>query len=217
MLDWYGIVYWISFSSYLIPIFLLAFLKSKFKTERDLLSVLFVYLTLSVLTEIINLVFIDLFKNNNPVIHFYTLFAFLILTYFYKLLLKDKVFDKMFKPTVFLFCVCSIIYSIYIKGLMNVNVISYLTFAIFMIFNSAYYFYKVYTEMKVSNLFQDGLFWINSAFLIYFSSTFYVSLFEDVIKSVDLNLFYYTWPIQLVSTIIFNIILSKGIWLMRKQ
>lgn len=217
MLDWYGIVYWISFSSYLIPIFLLAFLKSKFKTERDLLSVLFVYLTLSVLTEIINLVFIDLFKNNNPVIHFYTVLGFVNLVYFYKLLLKDKYFDNMYKPIIILFCFLSLFYSFFIKGIMNINVISNLIFTILMVFSCSFYFYKIYTEMKVSNLFQDGLFWINSAFLIYFSSTFYVSLFEDVIKSVDLNLFYYTWPIQLVSTIIFNVILSRGIWLMRKQ
>lgn len=217
MLDWYGIVYWISFSSYLIPIFLLAFLKSKFKTERELLSVLFVYVSLSVLTEIINLIFIDLFNNNNPVIHIYTVLGFVNLVYFYKLLLKDKYYDNFYKPIILLFSFLSLFYSFFIKGIMNINVISNLIFTIFMVFSSSLYFYKIYTEMKVSNLFQDGLFWVNSAFLIYFSSTFYVSLFEDIIKSVDLNLFYYTWPIQLVSTIIFNVILSRGIWLMRKQ
>jgi len=216
MLDWYEIIYWISFTSYLIPILLLVYVITR-KTERKLLSVLLFYLVLSVITEIINLIFIELFKNNNPVIHFYTLIGFVNLAYLYKLLFKSKVFDNLYLPISIIFCVLSLYYSFKLKGLMDVNVFPYLIFTIFMVFSSAYYFYKIYTEMKISNLFQDGLFWVNSAFLIYFSSTFYVSLFEDIIKSVDLNLFYYTWPIQLVSTIIFNVILSRGIWLMRKQ
>lgn len=217
MLYWYVIVYWVSFLSYLLPIFFLLNNLVRNKTERKVQSVLFLYVLLSILTEITNLVVVRMIHNNNPVVHVYTILAFVVIAYLYREFLKVKFYYNYFYLIIFTYCGFSFYYSIYWIGFFNVNVISYLILTIFSIILSSYYFYKVYFEMSVPNLFQNGHFWINSAFLIYFSSTFYLSLFEEIIQSVDINLFYYTWPIQLISTIIFNVILSRGIWLMRKQ
>lgn len=215
MIFLYDLIFWFSILSYLIPIGIITFHISK--TENRLFNVLLIYPILCFLTEIISLIFRDVYGNNNPILHIYTFLAFpAISLFYYRVLLKEKILS-IFVVINFLFLlVC--LYSFFITpGAREINKIPYLFLTLYVLFISCYDFYKIYTEMKVSNLFQDGLFWVNSAFLIYFSSTFYVSLFEDIIKSVDLNLFYYTWPIQLVSTIIFNVILSRGIWLMRKQ
>lgn len=217
MLIWYEVIYWISFSSYLLPIIVFIPKKGIFKTEDNLSSVLLFYQIICISTELFNIFYMQFFRNNNPVIHIYTIVIFVLVSFFYFKIFKNFNYKKLLFPMTIFF----IIYSFYEffnnQGYLNVNTKPYLILTIYTIILSSIYFYKVYSEMKIANLFQDGLFWVNSAFLIYFSSTFYVSLFEEYIRSEDSNLLYYTWPIQLVSTIIFNVILSRGIWLMRKQ
>lgn len=210
----YDILMYTSALSYIIPLFLLI----SHKTLSYPLKVLFVFIVLSLTTEIVSFYVINILHNdNNWVLHAYTLICQLNLSLFYWFLIQNivlRIFILAFNCLFLLFIINNI--QFVTDNLMRAQ-LAYLLSSLFLICISSFYFYKVYTEMKIANLFQDGLFWVNSAFLIYFSSTFYVSLFEDYIRSEDSNLLYYTWPIQLVSTIIFNVILSRGIWLMRKQ
>lgn len=209
----YDFIFWISIFSYIVPaVFIL-----KSKVKLDVFFTLLFYSILCFATELTSLQFMSIYKNNNPVIHVYTVLAFIAISYLYHLLFKTVFIRNVILFLNLLFIPFAIYIFFHDSGFLEVNTSSYLILTLFTVVLSSGYFYKVYTEMKIANLFQDGLFWINSAFLIYFSTTFYVSLFEDLIKSVSLQLFYYTWPIQLISTIIFNIILSRGIWLMKKQ
>jgi hypothetical protein len=210
----YDILMYTSALSYIIPLYLLI----NDKTLSIILKVLSLFLVLSLATEFVSFYAINIqHKDNKWVLHIYTLICQFNLSLFYWFLIQNRViriFILAFNCLFLLFFIYNI--QFITDNLMRAQ-LAYLLSSMFLICISSFYFYKVYTEMKITNLFQDGLFWINSAFLIYFSSTFYVSLFEEYIRSEDLNLLYYTWPIQLVSTIIFNVILSRGIWLMRKQ
>jgi hypothetical protein len=217
MIFWYRLFYWISLLSYFVPLIIQLRILKRNNAERKILSALFLYILLSIVTEIVNMIVSRIIHNNNPIVHIYTILAFLILAFLYKDMLNMKMINKYFYWFVLPYCCLSFYYSFFVVGLLNVNVLTYLILSITLIFISSYYFYRVYIEMTIHNLFNNALFWINSAFLFYFSSTFYLSLFEEIIQTIDSNLFYYTWPIQLVATIIFNVILSKGIWLMRKQ
>lgn len=210
----YDILMYTSALSYIVPVYLLL----KDKTLSRILKVLSLFLVLSLATEFVSFYVINIqHKDNKWVLNLYTLICQLNLSLFYWMLNQSRLI-RIFVLTfniVFLFLfICNI--QMFNSQVFD-NQLAYILSSLFLITISVLYFKKIYFEMKIANLFQDGLFWVNSAFLIYFSSTFYVSLFEEYIRSEDLNLLYYTWPIQLVSTIIFNVILSRGIWLMRKQ
>lgn len=216
MVKFYDFFVFTSVLSYLFP-FIFSLIKLQRGIRNDELRiVLFIALT-SFLSEVCSFCFIYFFGfSNNSIVQIYTMFMVVYIYLYYRntVFLKNKKLHELIVLMMFIFMI-----FFFFKNLGNskINVISNLCLTLYGVLLASIYFYKVYTEMKIANLFQDGLFWVNSAFLIYFSSTFYVSLFEDYIRSEDSNLLYYTWPIQLVSTIIFNVILSRGIWLMRKQ
>lgn len=113
------------------------------------------------------------------------------------------------------FVLISIFLFFYDEGFKRNNTISNTLLSLIVISLAITYFYSIFLEMRIKNLKKHFLFWMNSAFLIYYGTTFYLTLFEDFIRSYDNNLYYFIWPILLITNIIFNLILAKGIWTMR--
>ena len=58
---------------------------------------------------------------------------------------------------------------------------------------------------------------INSAFFIFNSAAFYVSLFESHINSEDGYLLLYVYPVFSVLIVIQNFLLSRAIWNLKKN
>ncbi|MEN9998485.1 MAG: hypothetical protein RI922_1475 [Bacteroidota bacterium] len=216
MIKLYDFLVFSSVISYLLP-FILSIKKIIFGIRNDELRILFLISIVSFLSEVCSFSFIYFLKlSNNSIVQVYTLIMIgLIYRYYRKKVLLA--FKNIHGYILVVMLVYMLFFFFYDCGFNKMNVFANIFLTLYTILLASIYFYKVYTEMKITNLFQDGLFWINSAFLIYFSSTFYVSLFEEYIRSENSDLLYYTWPIQLVSTMIFNVILSRGIWLMKKQ
>lgn len=216
MVELYDFLVFSSVISYLLP-FILSIKKIIFGIRNNELRILLLISIFSFLSEVCSFSFIYFLElSNNSIVQVYTMIMVGLIYRYYrnKVLL---VYKKIHAYILVIMLIYMVFFFFLDFGFNKMNVFANIFLTLYTILLSSIYFYKVYTEMKITNLFQDGLFWVNSAFLIYFSSTFYVSLFEEYIRSEDLNLLYYTWPIQLVSTIIFNVILSRGIWLMRKQ
>jgi hypothetical protein len=74
-----------------------------------------------------------------------------------------------------------------------------------------FYFFRIFVNMSIPRLTEHYFFWLNSAFLIYFPSTFLISLFEDIIRNSPHYQIRYLWIIRLFVNIIFNILLTVGI------
>lgn len=69
--------------------------------------------------------------------------------------------------------------------------------------------YKYSTEIS---LFADRLFILSAAILLYCGLQNYVLIFESIIRSNQDQLFYYTWPIVQISSILYYILISLSIW-----
>jgi hypothetical protein len=86
-----------------------------------------------------------------------------------------------------------------------------LTYGILIIILSNIYLFKVFTAESNTRLTNEPFFWINTACLLYFSTTLFLFIFEKHILSLTLNSFIIIWTIHLVSNILFNILISIGI------
>lgn len=84
------------------------------------------------------------------------------------------------------------------------------------IFVSIYYFYETFTEMKIKSLVNHPFFWTNTALLFYVGGGFVFQFFLNAMNKIVPHISDSLWPINNISTIIFNLLILRAIWLMKK-
>lgn len=113
--------------------------------------------------------------------------------------------------------VCSIILVIQFfviskSGLYAIDSTAYLLLSISGVAISMYYYYCMFDKPETGRVMKIPLFWINGAFLFYFGSTIFLSLFEEYIRSNGIGLISLLWPIQIIATIILNTLIVIGLY-----
>lgn len=73
------------------------------------------------------------------------------------------------------------------------------------------YFHSLY-----NSLLEDKLFIMSSALILYNGLQIYVSVFESTIRKDSGYLFLIIWPIVQLSTIIYHILITRTIWILKK-
>jgi hypothetical protein len=209
----YILMYFSIFIQFL-PFFLLLFISNKIL--QNLRRILLLLCSIHLVSDFLSLFLAPIYKNNNPIYHIFTLLTGVLVLYFYKSLFASKKIALLIQSLMLMFTTISIFLFFYKEGYKFNNTFSNIFLCVLIVLLSLYYFFNMFIEMKVKNLLKHPQFWIASAFLIFYGTTFYLSLFEDFIRSYNNDLCNYIWPIHLISTIIFNLILTKGIWTMRK-
>lgn len=139
--------------------------------------------------SIISLFFLELYRNRNlrlAIITFLTVFVIILIVDLFALNLPSMVVEP-FEST----------YT-----------------GIIIIVFSLIYFYKIFNEMKIQKLEKNGLFWIVSGLLFYFSSTLVLFMLSNYVLNGE-GIFWNFWLINIIANIILNIILTIGIWLSR--
>ena len=89
--------------------------------------------------------------------------------------------------------------------------IPYITLIIIVLMLSLTYLFDTFLKMEIPDLTKSFFFWINTGFMVYFGFSLFLHFFSEVVTQ-DINIFMYTWPIQLISTIFFNITIIIGVW-----
>lgn len=154
--------------------------------------------------------------NCNSIFHVYTLSIGLVISYlFYSELRKHKI-SLIIPILTFLFILISIFEFFYSDGYLENNTFSYTYLTILCFTTSLAYFYFLLNEMKVKNILNHSFFWISSAMLIYYGATFSISIFEELIRSDNMELLFAVWPIQLIATIVYNLLLTIAFWNLKK-
>lgn len=191
------------FSTLLRPLCAIFFIRA-FNTQ---LKALFIYMVIACLSEIMGFLAPYFTQSNEIVYDLFTLFEFIILVY---VLLKEL---KPAKIETWLLAIYLSFISLWCyEFFFTTNtLISYSIEALVIISLSVYYFYKVFMDMEIVKLTKHYFFWINSGFLIYFTATFFVMLFEEFIREGSQEMTHFLWVIQLISNIIFSTLLIIGI------
>lgn len=173
-------------------------------------------LMLSIISDWVSLYLGSKGINNGPVIHVYTVFVGIGWFLFYK-----EIINVPFIKSLILFVIIGLLLifigeSFVFDKIFEANKFAYgFTSVVLVFFSLVFFFIRLETIQSKNEIF-DYLFWINCAILIYFGSTIVLTIFEDLIAKCGAATFYSLWTIQLVSTVLFNFILAKGIWTAKK-
>lgn len=215
MIEWiFDTLAYLTALSTLIPLLLV--LINKKMAFSLIWKAIFLLCVLSICSNFISLIFTKKFQNNIPIFHLYVGVEFVIYGFLYYFIFQGKLMKKIILGYLLIYILVFLSLFSYFKSIWTVNEVPRILANTFLIFLSVSYFLKVLRELKYESILKDDFFWFNTAVFFYFGTTFYIVIFEGFIRSYEYDLLLFTWPVQLISMIIYNLILAKGIWTMSK-
>lgn len=211
---WYSVLVYLTILSPIFPILLLFLTKGKYsiQVKISLLIILF-----SSLISDVTCLFLSFREiNNNFVIHFYTLIAGLSFLFYYKSVINKIWMKYFFWISSISFILVNFLESFWYSDIYTANTIAFSSLSVLLIVLALlFFFYRMNVIQSRDEIF-DYLFWVNSAVLIYFGSTIILTLFEDMIINIPQEIYNSIWIIQLIASLAFVFMISKGIWTARK-
>lgn len=195
-----------------VPAFLIACYR--YSKLSEALKPITYYVFLSVVTEMVVLLYSRNKKNNLSLLHFYTLAEFFILYRFFLIALRGFIPAKLIHAVAVSYLILCGLNSVFIQKLDQYNSNARGVGAFLIILGALALFYRIISEMKVLRLGQYPLFWINAGLLIYFSSSFFLFIMSNYILHLNNNtLNVYIWIVHSVLNVILYTMISIGLWM----
>lgn len=145
--------------------------------------------------------------------HLSTIAEFLLLANVYRFALWGFIKPKVISTIMILFTALAVINTLFLQGFkFNNSNIKIIESAVLIIL-TLIFFYKLAREMMVKRLEEYPMFWINSAVLIYFSSSLFVFLYSNFLLLYSKQLGIQIWFIHALFFILFYIILAFSLWI----
>ena len=211
----YRILTYSSIISILIPLICCVI---KYKTHSTILWVLFTYIIFSTLTEILSL-FLPNYSIKNYFLsqNIFAVTEFLLISVLYYLEFKIKITQRIILYISIAY-ICFVLIELGITGkYLQANTIISLIEACILSMFAIYFFFNVQTELSIPRLTDYSFFWINCGVAIYFSTSIILFAFDDYISKCGEKEVEQLWGLHLFCNILYNILLSVGVWKIRQK
>ncbi len=189
----------------------------RFKALNSILRVLFVYLLVSVLADMLGLIFMRHNIKTYLIFHSFTVVECSLLVFIYLTQFEQRLTRNIIKISFSFFLLMAIVILVINKGYNRQDSILSSYESIFLILLSIGYFYKVMKELNIPKLNEFYFAWINTGVLIYFITGFLLFLFNGYIEKRGLKTHNTLYSLHWLSNIAYNILLSLGIWKIRQK
>lgn len=155
-------------------------------------------------------------SNNLYLLHIYTISEFILLTIVYKKLLSDLLKPWFFLILTSVFLSFAIADAFFLNGVMRYNTFSRPAEAFIILIYSILYFVQLLRSLQVQRLESEPFFWINSAILLYFSSSLFLFILSNSILGVSLAMNKIIWSLHAILAWIMYTTVSIGLWKARR-
>lgn len=200
--------------SILIPFILLLM---KIKALNSQFNALLVYIISSIITEIVGLCFLNNDNINLPVYYLFTILETTLISYIFIKEVKEKHYISFLIIGFIIFLISSTFGLLWYKSFFHAdNFLRPFEFALILIY-SLVFFYKTILNLNIKDLLNYYFFWFNSAFLIYFGTSFIFFLLLPYVAKENIYFINILGIFHLVMSIIYNTLLSIGIWKIKKD
>lgn len=201
-------------ASILIPLFIALF-NYKFLDKPLIIIVLF--LIGSAIFNLVGIVMANYAIPNLWVFHFYNIFEFALVSWFYNALFKYK-FNKVIFILIAILTVLCLINLIFVQKNMQFNTYTRSLEAIIVIGYCIVFFNQQSQRMDEYNWSAESFNWINVGFLVYFAGTFFTYLFSNyLVLGNDRKISRIIWTVQDTILIIEYLLFAVGFYKCRKQ
>lgn len=183
-----------------------------------MLRILFVYIVISAIVELVTFSIID----NNIKGYYIAQNAFVFIESL--LLLVIYFLGFPYRNTRITIAYIAVLYTILtgvilfcFSEISKPNNITSTIESVFLICLSIYFFYKIQTDLSIPSLKNYPFFWINFGVLIYFATTLILFLFDDYITHCGKREFELLWSLNFVGNIIYNSLFATALWKARSK
>lgn len=184
----------------------------RWRSLSGLKKLLFVLLCSGVLVTFFTVYLWRTGSNNLFLLHFYTPVECIIWLLMYAQLFESRKMKRFIRATIYFFLLFSVLNTIYWQPLETFNANSRsLESAILVVFSLLYYF-KLFKEKKVDRLELYDSFWLNGAVLIYFSGSFLLFGFSNLLLQSDTYRIKEVWIVHAFFVLVYYAMISIGIW-----
>lgn len=176
----------------------------------------FILLVIVLLVECINQYSSYRGYNTYPITRIYTLIEFMCLTVFYKRFFQTQINAYFFYLIMIGFAIIALIDAFLINSIYKSDTIAFAVEAITMLIFSVLSFYVIMKNMLYEKITDEPFFWINSAYLIYFSGTLFLFIFLNYILKNKPEYFIQLYFINSLLNLLSYSLISVGLWKTRK-
>jgi len=156
--------------------------------------------------------------NNMPSLHLLTVLEFLCIAFFYASVFKNKSLKRITVVVGIGFTLFSSFNSFFLQDIYTYNSYARGLEAFLVICLSLLYFYEMLQRQEEERLEQNPTFWFNTAFLLYFASTQFLFLFNNLILSTySTDIAKLFWDVHAFVCILYYLLLAVGIWKVRSK
>jgi hypothetical protein len=203
------VLIWLSSWFVIVPLLVCA------KNYRSLnlpVRIIFYHLITAFAVERTAHILMNLFVNNMPLLHFYTVTEFLFISTFLKLQLHSKSVRKTITVIQTLFVIFSIFNSIFIQQIREFNSYSRSLEAMILIVLILYLFASEIRNPTPKNSVNTGFNWINSGLIIYFTSNLFLFALNNYYDPTNKKIYEIFWTVHAALCISMYSLISIGIW-----
>ena len=162
--------------------------------------------------------------HNLPFYHGFTVIEFSFYSFIYSTIAKKPNYKKGILFTAVLFVAVCILNAIFFENIhTDYNSNTRTIGSLILMGYAISYFYRMLKELTVETVEEVDLFWFNTAVLIYFSGTFFLSLFLKIFMNatgrseIFDDFVYNLYNVHHVLYIVLNILLAKAIWVSQQN
>jgi len=205
-----GISVYTTFIPLVVALIVNKYLKAEYK-------LLFIYVAIAIIVEILTTYLNDRAINNFFIFRFFSLVEFTLFSLFYY-----SFFRKYFNSIIIL-CIIPIFAAVAfvdykINGLNEMDSFTTSVECILLGAYSLYLFYFVLQRLIFKNLLSEPIFWINSAVLLYFAGDLLLFLFSNDLLKTDIKKHEFLWGfIHSFCNMFYNVFLAVGFWKTRPR
>ncbi|CAN5905042.1 hypothetical protein BH11BAC7_BH11BAC7_32890 [soil metagenome] len=148
--------------------------------------------------------------NNMPVFHIYTVIEFTWISLFYIKAVPGKKITALITALILLFLVLA---AYEFRHNMNeMDVLSTTTEAFIVMFYAVLGFSLLLKNPVHSKVTSIPLFWINTAFLLYFAGNLFLFIFSSYVQQHFKKEFNELWGIHSIMSLIYYLLIATGFW-----
>lgn len=150
--------------------------------------------------------------NNLPLLHLYTLGEFILLSFFYKSLLRKPLFfQNKYLQYVLIGSILIVLNSLFVQSIYGFNTLAKTSVQIIIISYAVLYFYHLTENTGLSHPVKKGMRLINSGIIVYYSGSLFIFMCSQVSFS-NTNLYKAFWAFNAILNLIFQLLILWGIW-----
>lgn len=199
--------------SSLLILFPLSIGMIRYSILKSSLKVIFYYIMVSALAEMIGWITIYYHQTNHWLINISNIMEYAFLSYYFTRIFtvsKVNTFIKYFSTIILL--VITLLTFIDYKNINHYNSTAYIITCLVLMTYAMIHFYELLNSLNVPNLSYYSHFWINVGVLLYFSGCFFVNLFSEIVLFGNDKSINQLWLIYHFFLIIYRIFLAIGLW-----